>query len=118
LGIDECLVLDILDDQERLRPQIDISLWRLNPDGMVAIPPDEQGYVMLETIGGRLRADGRQLLAQDTRTGELLRTSTELLAALEDVEQRLSAEVAARRQAEEEIARLRAELERLRRSEY
>src|SRR5262245_38755419 len=79
LGISECLVLDILDEQERLRPQILVSLWRLGPEGMLASAPDDEGYVVIETIGVRLRADGRRLVALNMRTGEMLHTSAELL---------------------------------------
>lgn len=121
LGINECLVLDILDEQERLRPQIGITLWRLDAGGMIVAPPDDEGSVTLETLGVRLRAEGRRLAAQVVSTGEMLRTSSELLNALEaseqaraNAEQRAEAEAAARRQAEQELERLRAELERLR----
>jgi Uma2 family endonuclease len=123
LGIDECLVLDILDEQERLRPQIDISLWRLSPYGMAVVAPDDEGYVTLTAIDVRVRADGRRLVAQDVRSGELLRTSVELLAALDQAEQARAAAEQARADAERralaaegEAAQLRAELERLRAS--
>jgi hypothetical protein len=121
LGIDECLVLDILGELGRVQPQIGVTLWRLGPEGMVVAPPDDEGFVTLETIDVRLRADGQRLVAQVASTGELLQSSTELLAALEEseqaralAEQRADAEAAARTQAEQELERLRAELERLR----
>jgi Uma2 family endonuclease len=145
LGIHEYLLLDIVDEDGRLRPQIGVEVWRLEAGNSVAVEPDDEGYVIIETIGARLRADNRRLVAQALSTGEYLRTNTELLAALEvaeqarleaeqarleaeqarlkaeqarlEAEQRAKAEAAARLQAETELLQLRAELERLRGSQ-
>src|SRR5262245_51061674 len=127
LGIQEYLLLDIEDEQERLRPQIELSLWRLENGVPVAAAPDAEGYLLLESIGVRIKGDGQHLTAHVAATGEPLRTSPELAAALEgaeqarqqaeqarqQAEQRADAEAAARKQMEEELARLRAELARL-----
>lgn len=122
LGIDECVVLDILGEQGRVRPQIGVTLWRLGPEGMAVVPPDDEGSVTLETIDVRLRADGQRLVARIASTGELLRSSTELLAALEEseqartqAEQRADVEAADRAQAEQRAgveAAARAQAER------
>ncbi len=126
LGIREYLLLDVEDEDEQLLDPIGISLWRLENELPIPVEPDEEGYLTLEMIGVRLRADRRRLVAQDMATGELLRTNEELLAALaatelarqeaerarQEAEQRAVAEAAARQQLEAELERLRAELAR------
>jgi Uma2 family endonuclease len=128
LRIFEYLVLDITDSKGNLRPQIGVTLWQLFDGDYVDVMPDAEGFVMLQSIGIRLRAEGRRLAAQVVATGEWLRTSSELLAALDEseqarqaaeqarqaAEQRATAEAEARQQAEAELAQLRAELARLR----
>ncbi|MEO7909277.1 MAG: Uma2 family endonuclease [Roseiflexaceae bacterium] len=137
LGIQEYLVLDVEDEQERLLPQIGVSLWRMEQGIQLPVTPDNQGFLLLESIGVRLRADGRKLIAFVATTGEPLLTSTELVAALEfaeqarlraeqarlraeqarlQAEQHAAAESAARQLAEDELAQLREELARLRRT--
>lgn len=128
VGIQEYLLLDVEDDQERLLPQIGVSLWRMENGVQLPVAPDDQGFLMLESIGVRLRADGRKLVAHVAASGEPLLTSPELVAALETAEQarrlaeqarrlaeqRAAAEAAARQQAEDELVQLREELTRLR----
>lgn len=130
-GIKEYLLLDLLNAQDRLRKQIGITLWRLDGNAYIVVQPDDEGYVTLETLGLRLRAEGRRLVFQVLATGEVLHTSAELIATIEaneqrieqaeqariQAEQRAAAEAAARQQVEDELARLRAELERLRGSQ-
>jgi Uma2 family endonuclease len=123
LGIQEYLLLDVEDDDERLLPQIGVSLWRLDNGIQLPVAPDDEGFLTLECIGVRLRADGRKLGARVAASGEPLLTSTELVAALEtaeqarqQAEQHAAAEAAARQQAEDELAQLREELARLRRT--
>lgn len=108
LKIQEYLLLDIEDEHERLRPQIALTLWRLEQGA-----PDAEGYVLLETLGVRLRADGRNLLAHVAATGEPLRTSIELAAALAAAEQARQSAEQARESAEQarESAEQRAEAE-------
>ena len=96
-----------------------VKLWRLENGVTAPVAPDDEDYLTLETIGVRLRAEGRRLVASDIATGELLRTNHELLAALaaaeqarQEAERRAVAEAAARQQLEEELERLRAELAR------
>jgi Uma2 family endonuclease len=124
LGIQEYLLLDVEDEHERMLDQVVLTLWRLEDDLPALVAPDSEGYLMLETIGVRLRVDGRRIVAYDITTGELLRTSGELNAALAEAEQaraeaeqRALAEAAARQEAEAELARLRDELARLRESQ-
>ncbi len=130
LGIHEYLALDVVqsEDPELLRDQIDVYLWRLIDGVPVAVPPDAEGFVLLESIGVRLRVDGRQLLIHVAETGEILHTVIELTALRVEAEQaRVEAEqqavsaeqarVAAEQRAtsaEAELARLREELARLR----
>jgi Uma2 family endonuclease len=112
LGIPEYLLLDIVrpDDPERLRDQIDIYLWRLTDGVPTAVAPDAEGFVLIESIGVRLRADGRQLILQVATTGERLRSAVDLAKMLAEAELRAEA-------AEAELARLREEVARLRRME-
>lgn len=119
LGIREYLLLDVEDEDEQLLDPIGIGLWRLDNGVTAPVAPDGEGYLTLETIGVRLRAEGRRLVAYDIATGELLRTNHELLAALaateqarQEAERRAATEATARRQLEEELERLRAELAR------
>jgi Uma2 family endonuclease len=128
LGISEYMLLDVEDQHERLLDQVGLTLWRLEGDLPAPVAPDAEGYLRLETIGVRLRADSRRLVAQDLATGEPLRTGSELAAALAEAEQaraeaeqaraeaeqRAQAEAVARQEAEAEAARLREELARLR----
>jgi Uma2 family endonuclease len=127
LGIGEYVLLDVEDENERLLPQIGIRLWRLEQHVLLPVEPDPEGYLVLTSIGVRLRAEGRRLELRVAETGELLRTSPELTAALAAAEtaraaaetaraaaeQRAEEEATARKQAEEELARLRAELAQL-----
>jgi Uma2 family endonuclease len=108
LGIGEYLLLDIVDTDGRLRPQIGIAVWRLVEGETVGVKPDGEGFLTLESIGVRLRAEGRRLVAQELSSGAILRTSPELLSALEAAEARAQAEAEARTEAE---ARAQAEAE-------
>jgi hypothetical protein len=132
LGIQEYLLLDVEDDDERLLPQIGVSLWRMENGVQLPVAPDAEGFLVLESIGVRLRADGRKLVARVAASGEPLLTSPELVAALESAEQarqqaeqarqqaerRAADEASARQQAEDELARLREELARLRQANH
>jgi Uma2 family endonuclease len=109
LGIHEYLALDVVqsEDPELLRDQIDVYLWRLVDGVPVAVSPDAEGFVLLESMSVRLRVDGQQLLLQVAETGEVLHTTVELTALLAKTEQRAV-------DAEAELAHLREELARLR----
>jgi Uma2 family endonuclease len=101
LGIQEYLLIDVEDEDERLLDTIDLSLWRLAGLLPTQVMPDAEGYLLLETLGVRLRADARRLVAQDVETGELLRTNIELLREIAEVEQALVAAEQARQEAEQ-----------------
>ncbi len=71
------------------------------------ITPDEQGRILCRTVGLWLSLSEGKVVMEDAQTGERLLTARELDA-------RMREEQAAREAAQAEIARLRAELERLR----
>jgi hypothetical protein len=113
LGIREYLMLDVVDQNGRLRPQIGLSLWRLQDETLLAMQPDDMGYIALECVGVCLRAAGQQLEGRTIDRGEPLRTASELHAELEtqerarrDAQERLAAEMERR-----EAAELRADSE-------
>lgn len=116
LEVKEYLILDIVnpDNPDTLCDQIGVSLWRLDNGVPIEVAPDDEGYLTLECIGVRLRADGQRLVAQVCATGEMLRTARDLTDALTETEQsRREAEQRAAA-AEAELAQLRAELAKLR----
>jgi hypothetical protein len=116
LGIVEYLLLDVENDDEQPLDQIRISLWRIQNDIQLPVAPDSEGFVTLESLGVRLRADGRTLIAQDLATGEWLLDTQRLHTALAAAEQRANDEAQACAQAEAELARLRAEIAALQQS--
>jgi len=100
------------------------------PEPLVGYRLEEGGYAPLEVTGGRVRSEvlglelvdtGETLRLCDPRTGQFLPTGLEEAAARQQAEEAHRAEAAARQRAEEarqqaeaEVARLRAELKRLR----
>jgi hypothetical protein len=113
LGIREYLMLDIVDQDGRLRPQIGLSLWRLHDETLLAVQPDDAGYIALECVGVYLRMVGQHLEGQTIAGNRSLRTASELYAELEaqerarrEAQERLAAEIEHR-----EAAELRADSE-------
>src|SRR5690348_15005653 len=51
LGIQEYLLLDVEDDDERLLPQIGVSLWRMQDGTQLPVIPDDEGFLLLECLG-------------------------------------------------------------------
>ncbi|MFY9826378.1 MAG: Uma2 family endonuclease [Thermoanaerobaculia bacterium] len=116
----------------RRRPEpYRISGYRLDPSGVYQpIVPDEQGRLLSETTGlwFAVSPEGDGVVIRDAATGELLRTSKEEeqerkleaqarqaeAEARQAAEARAAKEAEARQAAESELARLRAEIERLR----
>jgi Uma2 family endonuclease len=102
-----------------------ISGYRLDPTGVYQpIVPDEQGRLLSETTGlwFAVSQKGDGVVIRDAATGELLRTSKEEeqerkveAQARQAAEARAAREAEARQAAEAELARLRAEIEHLRR---
>ncbi len=135
VGVPEYLRVDL---PRRRRPRYQISGHRLDQAGVYqSIVSDEQGRVLSETTGlwFSISSEGNRIVIQDVATGEFLRTSeeeeergdaAEAKAAAEAearqaaelkaraAEAKAAAEAEARRAAEAELARLRAEIERLR----
>lgn len=112
LGVPEYFLFDPRD--EYLVPQLQGYRWA--GDRYRPIPLEPDGSLLSRTTGLRLRAEGENLLLVDATTGERLLGTEEELAVAEEraaqAEERAAQEAAARRSAEEEIARLRRELDK------
>ncbi len=93
--------------QDYLEPSL--QGHRLVNERYELIAPDAQGALVSEQLGLRLQAEGSQLMFYRLDTGERLLTAEE---TLHTAEESLQSEVAARRAAEAEVARLREELRR------
>jgi Uma2 family endonuclease len=108
LGIEEYLLYDPL----ALRiPQI--QGFRLADDGHYQpVAPEPDGALVSRTTGVTLRLEGQLIRAFDTATGRIFLRSPEKDAAIAEARQIAAQEREARRALEEEIARLRSELER------
>lgn len=101
------------------RERFDLILYRLDPEGRYQrVVPDEQGRLLSETTGVlfAVTPEGDRILLFDAATGERLLTSTEEEAARRDAEILAKSEAQARQEAEAELARLRAELDRLKKN--
>ena len=117
--IPEYVIVDFTRRERRFR----LLGYRLDRSGRYQrIEPDDQGRILSETAGlwFQISPDGEQVLLSKYPTGEPLLTREDeesLRKAAEEkaraAEERAHTEAAARRAAEEELARLRAELERL-----
>jgi Uma2 family endonuclease len=103
LGVREYFLYDPLG--EYLRPSL--QGYRLHEGEYQRLPPEGQGRLTSQALGLELRVEDGRLRLVNPATGERLLTPAEALAA-----QRM--EAAARRTAEVELQRLRAELARLR----
>jgi len=102
-GIQEYILLD--PPRPATKNRLLLTGHRLGSDGRYRlIEPDDEGFLLSETTQLRFGVDpdGKTLVIIDAVTGQRLRSSEELKAALEA--------------ADAEIARLRAELDRLRKS--
>ena len=109
-GIPEYVLLD--PPRPATQNRLLLTGHRLGRDGCYRdIEPDGEGRLLSETtqLLFGVDPDGRNLFILDAATGRRLQTSEDLRTALK-------AEAEARRAAEAENARLRAELERLRRA--
>lgn len=106
LGVQEYFLFDPLG--EYLRPPL--MAFRLLPEGYRQV---EEEPLISQVLGLELRVEGNLLRLVDPRTGEKLLTPQEAQEARRQAEQRAAEEVEARRKAEAELERLRAELARL-----
>jgi len=105
LGVREYFLFDPL--REYLEPPL-VGYWL-----------EESGYrraagerLVSEVLGLELRVEGEHLWLYDLETGEKLLSPLEAQAARREAEARAEQEATARREAEEELARLRAEIAR------
>jgi Uma2 family endonuclease len=109
VGIPEYLIVDSQLRDRRFR----LLGYRLGPAGYEPIEPDEEGRLLSETTGlwFQVSPDGRRVLMFEHPSGRPLPTRQE-------IEEKAQAEVAqARKAAEAEVARLRAEIDRLRKTD-
>ena len=102
MGVEEYFLFDPYGDYMDPR----LQGYRLERGLYVSIAPEPDGAMSSRTTGLRLEPEGLKLRLVDPATGERLLWS-------EEKDQALEVERAARLAAEEEVARLRRELERL-----
>ena len=105
VGITEYLILDCQRRDRRFR----LLGYRLGPSGYKPIEPDKEGRLLSETTGlwFQVSPDGNRVRIFEYPSGEPLLTKQE-------VRKQARAEAKARKAAEDENARLRAEIDRLR----
>jgi Uma2 family endonuclease len=112
LGVKEYFLFD--PDQEYLDPPL--QGYRLSGRVFVPLPPDEDQFLESEELALRLCLEDEVLQFYRVDTGERLLTAEDRATAAEDrattAEERVAQEADARRALEEELARLREELNR------
>jgi len=113
LGVDEYVLHDPLGDY--LSPPL--QAHRLVNGRYQSIPLEPDGSFQSRTVGVTFRMEGRGVRLLGTATGEPILSNEEVREAQRAAEAELAAETRARRAAEAELARLRAEIERLRGSQ-
>jgi Uma2 family endonuclease len=106
LGVEEYFLYD--PRAEALSPQV--QGFRLAAGRYQKVSPEADGSLVSRTTGVTLKLEGERIRLVETATGRLLRRPEELRADLRR-------EAAARRALEEEIARLRDELEQRRKGD-
>ena len=109
LGVKEYFIFDP-EYPKRRKP---LHAYRLTPGGYVEVLVSG-GRVMSEVLGLELADTGETLRLYDPKTKRFLATDEEESQARREAERKLRAETEARQQAEAELARLRQQLERLR----
>jgi Uma2 family endonuclease len=117
LGIPEYLMVDL--PRQSTEHHFVLRGYRLGPYGRYrTIAPDSKGRLLSETTGVRfgVSADGQKVELFDARTGERLLSSREEEEGRKAAEERAAREAKARKGAEEEVKRLRAEIARLKAS--
>ena len=110
LGVAEYFLFDPL--EEYLRPPL--QGYRLTAGRYQSIVPLPSGGLPSEALGLELHWESGRLRLFDPASGRWLLTPAETEAARQAAEAHLAQEAAARREVEVELARLRAELARLR----
>lgn len=122
VGIPEYLIVDSQLRDRRFR----LLGYRLGPSGYEPIEPDEEGRLLSETTGlwFQVSPDGRRVRIFEHPSGRLLPSRQEIeekakaeAQARKVAEEQTRAEAEARKTAEAEVARLRAEIDRLRKTD-
>lgn len=108
IGIEEYVVFD--PDAEFIHPPF--QGFRLENGRYWPIPLEPDGSLVSRTTGLRIQPEGTSLRLIDVATGKRYPWAEESEARARDAENLAAREAAARRAAEEELARLQAELER------
>jgi hypothetical protein len=93
----------------------ELTLYHHNGTKYVSVPPNAQGRYAVAELGLEVGQHGGWM--RYWLRGELLPLPAELQARLEETRRELAQERQARLAAEQEVARLRAELERLKKEE-
>ncbi|MBI3763713.1 MAG: Uma2 family endonuclease [Chloroflexi bacterium] len=107
--------LVLLDHREQRGQFVDEALgYRLVNGRYRPIAPDENGFILCETVDLRIGLEHGRVVLVDVMTGQRLRTHEEEQAARQAAEARAEAEAAARAEAEARLAALEDELRRLR----
>jgi len=118
VGITEYLILDCQRRDRRFR----LIGYRLGLSGYQPIEPDEEGRLLSETTGiwFQVAPDGNHVLMFEYPAGRPLPTQEEKAVAegqaRKAAEEKAAFEAQARKAAEDEIRRLRAEIDRLRKT--
>lgn len=105
LGVNSYLVIDAVTPGDSYRKQFHLYLWRREEGELEVVTPDESDGFTLPELEVHIGVADQQIVFTDLVTGELLRDATRWEADL-------LAEREARLQAEEELVRLKALLER------
>ena len=113
LGVEDYILFDPLGDY--LDPRL--QGYRLLQGRYRPSRPERDGSLVSQAIGVTFRIEGTHLRLTETGSGKSLLRYQESMERMRRTEALLAEETAARRAAEEEIARLRAELERLRKTD-
>jgi Uma2 family endonuclease len=115
VGIPEYLIVDSQFRDRRFR----LLGYRLGPSGYEPIEPDAEGRLFSETTGlwFQVTSDGRCVQIFEHPSGRPLPTRQEIKEMAQEIEEKAKTEAEARKAAEAEVARLRAELDRLRKTD-
>jgi Uma2 family endonuclease len=113
IGVEEYVLFD--PSGEYLRPRL--QEYRLQDGRYQTVRLEEDGSLLSEATGLRLRPEGQRLRLMDIVTGEPVLWPEEVEAAWRAAEAKAAEEMAARRAAEERVRALEEELSRLRKME-
>jgi len=112
LGISSYLVIDAVTASAKLRPQIELHLWRQISGKLCRIRPDSEGWLTVPEMDLMVRADGQRLFFRDRHSGEILCDLSELKVHLSEIREKADAE-----KKRAEMAQKAAEAEKIRADE-